>query len=142
MKLRVFLVRSEFKLKKNQRIGIAVYFMEEAAPRNASISPVKKQPLDYSDTKIEEIYGKPLQRIIYTGQITRAENGERHIEYDINSFTGCAGAVVFLLDKQAPASGVEDQDYGKAIAVHVGRHPGLLDRNFGFILKESMMPDA
>jgi hypothetical protein len=137
------LVRPDFQLKRGLKIGIAVYFAEDAAPSNTTISPDSTSLLAYTPNRIQEIFGKPLQPNIYTGTITRAQQeDEVHIEYDINTFTGCSGAIVFLLDKQTPGSGVETRDHGKAIAVHVGRHPGLLDRNFGFVLKESMMPDT
>jgi hypothetical protein len=136
------LVRPDFQLKKNQNIAIVVYFAEEAAPNKTTISADAANPLNYTNDEIQELYGKPLQPNIYTGTITRAEENEEHIEYDINTFTGCSGAIVFLLDKQEPGSGVEERDHGKAIAIHAGRHPGLLDRNFGFALKEAMLPDS
>jgi V8-like Glu-specific endopeptidase len=43
----------------------------------------------------------------------------RHLEYNINTFAGCSGATVFLLDKKQ-LSLVQPNDYGKAIAVHAG----------------------
>jgi hypothetical protein len=134
------LVRPAFKLKKGQKVGIAVYFDEDAAPTNKTISP-SDIPLDYTPTQIQDIYGKPFQPNIYTGEITYVEEGLQHIEYDFNTFTGCSGAIVFLLDRQQPrGSGVEKCDHGKAIAVHAGRHPGITNRNFGFILNEAMLP--
>jgi hypothetical protein len=37
----------------------------------------------------------------------------------MDSFTGCAGAVVFLLDENQPKS-VKKLDRGRAIAIHAG----------------------
>jgi hypothetical protein len=36
---------------------------------------------------------------IYTGTITFAKPEQQHIENDMNSFTGCFRAVVFLFDE-------------------------------------------
>jgi hypothetical protein len=47
---------------------------------------------------IKNIFSKPGVVNIYTGKLLCV--GTRHIEYDINSFTGCSGAVVFLLDEK------------------------------------------
>jgi hypothetical protein len=56
--------------------------------------------------------------------------GKDFIEDDVNSFTGCSGAVVFLLDEGQPDS-VDPSEYGKTIAIHSGAHPasvtGMLD---------------
>jgi len=85
-----------------------------------------------SEQKIEEIYGTPNSVNIYTGMITYV--GKDHIEYTCNAFTGCSGAVVFLLDQDQPPS-VQRSDYGKAVAVHSGSHPFLPARNFGFLVR-------
>jgi hypothetical protein len=60
-----------------------------------------------------------------------------HMEHDIHTFTGCAGAIVFLLDKDKPAS-VKRVDHGNAIAVHAGAHPStlLVNRNVAFQIRE------
>jgi len=81
---------------------------------------------------LAEIYGLPNEVNLYTGKI--AHVGEQHIEYDVNTFTGCSGAIVFLLDKDQPSS-VQSCDHGKAIAVHAGSHPFLPNRNFGFQIR-------
>jgi hypothetical protein len=133
------LVRPDFKLKKGQGVGIAVYFDEAAAPTNKAISPDPSNLLKKTNQEIQDIYGKPFQTNVYTGKITFADSGQQHIEYTFNSFTGCSGAIVFLLDKQPTDSGVKTCDHGKAVAVHAGRHPRLQNRNFGFVLKEAML---
>ena len=55
----------------------------------------------------------------------------------MNSFTGCSGAIVFLLDRNQPES-VQQCDYGKAVAVHGGCHPFIITHNLGFILPEEL----
>lgn len=72
-----------------------------------------------------------METKVYGGRITFV--GENHIEYDINTFEGCSGAIVFLLDENQHES-VAPEDYGKAIALHTGTHPLLSDRNFAFKL--------
>jgi hypothetical protein len=89
--------------------------------------------INVSEQDLASIFGEPGKVIIYTGTVTKVCGD--HIEYDINAYTGCSGAIVFLLDTDQPAS-VRDVDHGKAIAVHAGAHPTLVNRNLGFILKE------
>jgi hypothetical protein len=126
------LVRETFTLEEGQKVGIAVYFNAEAKPRSDTISGRFEVNVPISEQLIELIYGVPNVVNIYTGQITYA--GEKHIEYDFNAFKGCAGSIVFLLDIDQPTS-VQECDFGKAVAVHSGAHPGLADRNYGFMLR-------
>jgi hypothetical protein len=120
------LVRDTFKLKKGQTVGIAVYSDTGATPKTVG-DKILSQP------ELDKIYGPAGTTHIYTGTITFV--GEQHIEYDLNSFEGCSGAIVFLLNLEAqPAdSGVLSADVGKAVAVHAGAHPRKLE-NFGFKL--------
>ena len=113
-----------------------VNFRRKTKPTTDSIKgagpPVIEEDDPLANVKFEEIYGKPDSVIIYTGKIT--DVGKQHIEYTCNAFTGCSGALVFLLDKDQPNS-VQRCDYGKAIAIHSGSHPFLPSRNFGFLLR-------
>lgn len=92
-----------------------------------------------TEGELLRIYGPPKTAHIYTGKITMVS--EHHIEYDINSFEGCSGAVVFLLglETQPNDSGVTHDDVGKAIAVHAGAHPRKI-KNLGFKLKAKPPP--
>jgi hypothetical protein len=58
--------------------------------------------------------------IPYTGKILFV--GDGYIHPNINTFGGCSGGVVFLLDVDQPSS-VLKSDYGKAIAIHMVGHP-------------------
>lgn len=117
-------VRDSFVCWEGQRVGIAIYSETGATPSTAGVPYVAQAELD-------RIYGPPRHTHIYTGKITFV--GSHHIEYDINAFEGCAGAIVFLLglETQPKDSGVTINDVGKAIAVHAGAHPRKI-KNIGF----------
>ena len=129
------LVRDDFSFEKGQRIGIAVYMKRK--PTLISARHSAEHPLlNVTDDDLRTIFGNPGNVNIYTGKITLV--ADHHVEYDINSFTGCAGAIVFLLDENQPGS-VREDDYGKAIAIHAGAHPTLVNRNLGFRLREEQL---
>ena len=131
------MVRDTFKPKVGQKVAIAVLFSDETKPTEATIAgcagPVRLQ--DFPETfTLEEVYGEVGKLNIYTGVIEYV--GTHHIEYTINSFTGCSGAIVFLLDLNQPEDSLVQQcDHGCAIAVHSGAHPTIPDRNYGFLLR-------
>eukprot|EP00978_Attheya_sp_CCMP212_P008041 scaffold18738_cov57-Attheya_sp.AAC.1 len=128
------LVRKTFKPEIHQKVGIAIIFTEDSKPTEKTIQgcggPVKLKDFD-ENLKMEDIYGTPGQVNIYTGKITYVS--DYHIEYDINTFSGCSGAVVFLLDQNQP-EGVHQCDWGKAIVIHSSGHPSRFNRNYGFLL--------
>ncbi|CAB9506960.1 expressed unknown protein [Seminavis robusta] len=117
---------------KDQRVGIAVF--TTVLPTAKSASPDPDNPLKLTPVELSKIYGNAFEANIYTGKITFVG---KH-EYDLNSFSGCSGAIVFLLDKNQPDT-LQSVNYGRAIAVHVGTHPLLSDRNFAFKLMEDMI---
>ena len=128
------LVRPKFNLEVGQKVAIAVNFRPKAKPNKQSIkgSGPAIPGREVSEKDIEGIYGKPDCVNVYTGTITYV--GKDHIEYTCNTFTGCSGAIVFLLDGNQPDS-VQQCDWGKCIAVHSGSHPYLPNRNFAFKLR-------
>jgi hypothetical protein len=126
------LVRKQLPLRVGQKVGIAVKFCEDSKPTRDTITGAKAGHSTLSDAQIKAIYGEPGVVNVYTGKITFV--GDNHIEYDINTFTGCSGSVVFLLDMDQP-SPVEPNDHGCAIAIHAGAHPSLRNRNYGFIIR-------
>ena len=73
-----------------------------------------------SDADVIRIYGHVDRVNIYTGKITRVSPDGTWFKHNMNSFRGCSGAIVFLLDKNQTDNGVVNQDFGKAVAVHVG----------------------
>ena len=68
---------------------------------------------------------------VFTGEITHV--GEKHIEYDINTYGSCSGGPVILLK-----SGREH--HGKVIAVHAG-HKIELNATFGFKVTSNVFTD-
>jgi len=76
------------------------------------------------ETKIAAVCGDKDVVMIYTGHITLV--GNEHIEYKINTYKGCSGAMVIVMERDHP-------DFGKVLAVHAGYKPALRT-NLGFKL--------
>jgi hypothetical protein len=106
------MVREDFVLKKRQKIGIAVAM----PPHDGLRSSLQKAYPHLNESALDDIYGVASNRKVnvYTGEILYV--GVSHIEYDNNTFEGCSGAIVFLLDKDQPEF-VKESDHGCAIAV-------------------------
>lgn len=127
-------VGSHFDYQVGQRIGIAVLSEHAPTKRTASYNP--ENPSDYDEATLRRVFGEAKRVNIYTGEILLV--GRDHVEHNINTFTGCAGAIIFLLDKDQPSS-VTSHDCGKAIAVHAGAHPTLRTRNLAFKLNQGCL---
>ena len=84
--------------------------------------------------ELKEIYGEKDRVNVYTGQITYVSLSGQTFGHSINTFRGCSGAVIFLLDEGQDDCGVEESDFGKAIAIHGGgdRLENGSVVNFGF----------
>lgn len=128
------LAREGFSFEKGQRIGIAVFMRNKKIQIAAGHSACPF--VNVSDDDLQKIFGSPGNVNIYTGKITLV--GDHYIEYDINAYRGCSGAVVFLLDANQPGS-VREDDFGKAIAIYAGAYPTLVNKNFGFQLREEQL---
>lgn len=129
------LVRGDYRFKVGHKIGIVVFRDFVIKSEDTGAVP------DMTDEEIEKAFGKLNSVNIYTGEITRVVDDEFSFEHNVNTFEGCSGAIVFLLDKNQDRESVLEQDEGKAIAVHVGGGNignGIL-RNFAFkiILKRN-----
>jgi hypothetical protein len=118
-------VRRDFQCCAGQKVAIAVY------SENAVTSEAASAPKWFSEADLAIVYGSKNHVNILTGTITRV--GPDRISYDINTYGGCSGAVVFLLDKEQPGS-VTTEDYGRAIAVHSGPCPDQTPGNLAFLL--------
>ena len=121
--------RDGFEFQLGQKIGMAVYRNFEVTPEDAGMSPNS-----ITADELRQIFGREGRVNIYTGQITNVSPGKEAFEHNINAFRGCSGAVIFLLDVDQEGFGVIENDYGKAIAVHVGgdRLSGGTIVNFAF----------
>jgi V8-like Glu-specific endopeptidase len=71
---------------------------------------------------------------VYTGKITAV--GDDYIAYNINTFKGFSGALVFLADGAEQSASVKQEDLGKVLAVHAGYNYGV-SSNIGFMIGKS-----
>lgn len=116
-------VPSDFDLQVGQKIGISVFRKFEISPQDANAAP---------GTDMALIYGPKNRPCIYTGEVKHVSGNGRTFEHDINTFKGCSGAIIFLLDADQSDS-VDETYYGMAVGIHVG---GVRDcqANIGFKL--------
>jgi hypothetical protein len=128
------MVDRDFVCKVGMKIGIVVY-SNVGADLDDALSPQNQLE---AGVHLEDIFGQPRNVMIFTGGIT--EVGSEYFEHDINTFPGCSGAIVFLLDNRQPAF-VSRDDYKKAIGVHVGYKPGLRT-NIAFMLGPTSGPTS
>jgi len=113
-------VGADFEYKVGQKIGMAVYRNYEFDFTNDEIytnNGWKKE--DFPKDDIMRIFGEDFAVSIYTGEITDVSSDKDVFRHSINSFKGCSGAIVFLLDKNQDGL-VEQQYWGQAIGVHAG----------------------
>ena len=111
-------ISSNFQLRKGMKVAIVVDsygLLTTATPANANSAETS-----YTADELYDIYGPPGGVSLYSGEITHV--GVDHIEHNINTYKGCSGAIVFLLD---------GEHRGKAIAVHVGYEKNKLKTNIG-----------
>lgn len=111
-----------FELKRGHRIGMAVYRLHDIDHEDAE-----------APTSIDLVarYGPRQQACIYTGEVTEISANGKTFGHDINTFEGCSGAVIFLLDEGQPDD-LDSDLYGLAVGIHSG---GLdISNNFAFKL--------
>lgn len=90
----------QFKFKVGQKIGIVVY-------RNYSFDFSNDDMWTHNDWNKDELNRAAIMKLfgpdnsvsIYTGEIIRVSKDGKVIEHDINTYKGCSGAIIFLLDK-------------------------------------------
>lgn len=112
-----------FRLQIGHKIGIAVYrtFDITAADAGAPAS-----------ADMTALYGVKHQACVYTGEVTEISSSGETFCHNINTFEGCSGAVVFLLDEKQTVP-LDDAYHGMAVGIHVG---GLdTENNLGFLLQ-------
>jgi len=96
-----------FELKAGLKIGIAVYRTFEITAEDTSAA---------AGVDVTKTFGKKNLVCVYTGEITQASRESVAFQHSINTFCGCSGAIVFLLDQNQPDEA--KQHAGKAIGVH------------------------
>lgn len=89
------------------RTAMAV-FAKQAATSESSRFPANV------DLEPADVYGAADEVSIYTGSITHV--GKQFFVHNMNSYRGCSGAIIFLLD---------GENAGKCIGVHVGSPPEI-----------------
>lgn len=119
-------VDHDFELEERQKVGIVVWrrgriYEAEALDPYAVDDDVDEQSHQYKLTEEEEkrYYGPPKKPVILTGEITGIYEGGKVFRHNINTYPGCSGAVIFLLDKHQTES-VSERDMGCVIGVHAG----------------------
>ena len=130
-------VSNSFLYERDLKIGMIVYKRGGVIANKDAFSTVEggvdSIPISNPDsfatvtrgrdqTRVVKVFGEGV--MIYTGRITRV--CDQHIEYNINTYEGCSGAVVILMERGHP-------DFGKALAVHAGYRLEL-GTNLGFKL--------
>lgn len=109
------MIDDHFELAPGQRIAIAV---SRCSPVNIELTGIDTSTVEATKQFDPKRYcGTELTSNIQTGTIIDVTGDGSFFAHDINTYKGCSGAIVFLLDKNQPES-VREQDYGKAIAVH------------------------
>jgi hypothetical protein len=81
-------------------------------------------------------YGPPDVPVIQTGLITGLYGHGAVFSHSINTYEGCSGAVIFLLDKEQPPESVHEADFGKAIGIHAA---GYAPHNLGMTINTSCL---
>lgn len=105
------LASSNFEFEKGQKVGIVTW-----NDQGATLETVKSPSQVMSPGLISAQYGSRNDVNLYTGEIAF---GEHHIEHNVNTYSGCSGSLIFLLDQDQPDS-VDHDDFGKVIAIHIG----------------------
>lgn len=106
-------VPNTFEIRAGHMIGMAVF---------------RKYSIDHEDAEapssldLTSRYGSIHQACIYTGKVTEISENGKTFCHNINTFEGCSGAIIFLLDKDQP----EDMD-NTLVGMAVGIHSGGLD---------------
>ena len=114
-----------FRLRQGHRIGVLVYRTFHITHEDA------KAPLN---TDLVQVYGQKFQVCIYTGQVTEISANGRTFCHNINTFKGCSGAIIFLLDRNQ-SDDVAAEFHGRAVGINVG---GLdVDNNLGFLINNN-----
>lgn len=118
-------ISNQFCYEEGLKIGMVV-LNPAAGKKNPSMLRGLVNKVKMIVAKVPVFNGKREKVMLYSGSITKV--CEKHIEYDVNSFEECTGAVVIVMDQNHP-------DFGKAIAIHAGNNPKWKS-NFGFKLAD------
>lgn len=114
------MARPDFPYQVGQCVAMVVSSVgltETATPNN--VNSIWTNETDrLSQHQCDIIYGPSGVISIYTGKITKVH--DHYLEHDINTYEGCSGGLLVLLDCQDQLTSVLKGDLDKAIALHVG----------------------
>ncbi|CAB9529189.1 expressed unknown protein [Seminavis robusta] len=111
-------VRHDFQIEKGQKIGICVWRNEDRITND-----VEGSAGQLSEAEQRKFYGPARVAVIQTGVVTAVYGSNREVfAHNINTYEGCSGAIIFLLDKDQSPESVGRDDHGKAIGVHAAGH--------------------
>jgi hypothetical protein len=124
-------VRHDFRIEKGQKIGICVWRTDDRITNDIGGSTGA-----LSGVEERKYYGPARSAVIQTGVIPAVYGSDREVlAHNINTYEGCSGAIIFLLDKDHPPESVERYDHGRAIGVHAA---GYQPHNLGMsVLRHS-----
>ena len=137
-------VGPNFGYKIGQRIGMAVYRNYEfdfISTGENDIYANNGWDRSLSKDDIFQLFGPDHSVSIHTGVITQLSSDGKTFGHDINTYKGCSGAIVFLLDKNQDGL-IADDDAGKAIAIHVGCGPRSTKMNIAFTVRHLLVAEA
>lgn len=116
-------VPATFGIVPGMRVGVVIYrnFDIEDADAGATLS----------DLQLETLYGSKGCVCVLTGEVTAVhDNNDSNnnkflsFEHSVNTYRGCSGAIIFLLDRQSQRlEQANENRAGKAVGVHVGGKP-------------------
>ncbi|CAB9518343.1 expressed unknown protein [Seminavis robusta] len=111
-----------YQVTAGHKIGMVVWRWWDIDKKDAQYTGTDQSWLE----KRKELFGAKGSPCVYTGEIVRVSNDSRAFEHNINSFKGCSGAIIFLLDRNQP-DGFDEEWSDCAIGIHVGAAPaGIL----------------
>jgi hypothetical protein len=87
-----------YTIAQGHKIGIVVHRFWDICREDALFNGSENDWLE----KRKERFGEKGKPCVYTGQIIRVSDDGKTFEHNINTFKGCAGAIVFLLDRNQP----------------------------------------
>ena len=123
-------VPHDFKIEKGQKIGICVWRSKDRISDEVEGTTGK-----LSEEEEKKFYGPARVPVILTGEVKAVYGDRRQVfAHNINTYAGCSGAIIFLLDKDQPPESVQDIDWGLAIGVQAA---GYTHHNLGMSVIEA-----
>eukprot|EP01006_Ploeotia_vitrea_P036273 TRINITY_DN66002_c5_g1_i1.p1 TRINITY_DN66002_c5_g1~~TRINITY_DN66002_c5_g1_i1.p1 ORF type:complete len:325 (-),score=23.73 TRINITY_DN66002_c5_g1_i1:322-1152(-) len=112
--------RSDRQPKVGDAVGIVVHRTWDLTQELVGV------PLNTLPRPVEHLYGDTHQTAVLTGKITHVS--PKTIEYNINAYKGCSGAVVFYLEDEYGSLTTN----AEAVGVHAGAVGGSFNTGFRF----------